>query len=278
MIIDFHTHLFSPKMQSRRQELILRDAAFGALYSNDKARLIGVSETTAMMEVHQVDKAVVFGFSWHDIDLCREGNDYVLDSMHRYPDRLFGFITLPWDSSDPVLKECERCLNAGCCGVGELGLYDRPLNDKNMKKLNGIARLLTENNKPLLLHLNEVVGHDYPGKAVIDLRAVQNFITAYPDLTIVLAHWGGGFFFYELMKEIRNLTSRVYYDTAASPFLYDPRIYQVAISIIGEDRILFGSDYPLLPPSRYFKEIEMTVLSDSARTKIKGANARRLLH
>ena len=121
-----------------------------------------------------------------------------------------------------------------------------------------------------MLHLNEVVGHDYPGKALIDLRAVQNFIAAHSDLTIILAHWGGGYFFFELMKEIRKLSGRVYYDTAASPFLYDPLIYQVAVTIIGEERILFGSDYPLLPPSRYFKEMESAQLAESVLKKIKG--------
>ena len=276
MIIDFHTHLFSPFMQARRQDLVLRDAGFGALYSNEKAKLIGVSETLAMMEKYQVDKAVVFGFPWHDLDLCCEGNDYVLENMHRYPHQLIGFITLPWKRSDAVLKECERCLSAGCRGVGELALYDRPLNDESMEQLNDLAHLLTEKNVPLLLHLNEIVGHDYPGKAQIDLRAVQNFIAAHPDLTIVLAHWGGGFFFYELMKEVRKISSRVYYDTAASPFLYDPHIYEVAVTIIGEDRILFGSDYPLLPPSRYFKEMDSINLPEIVRKKIKGENARRL--
>ena len=277
MIIDTHTHLFSPSMQARRQDLVLHDAGFGALYSNPKSKLVGVTETLSMMEKHQIDKAAVFGFPWHDIDLCREGNDYVLESMQRYPDHLIGFITLPWERSDATLKECERCLDAGCKGVGELAIYDRPLDDESMHQLDDIAQLLTEKNIPLLLHLNEIVGHDYPGKAVIDLRSVQNFIAAHPNLSIILAHWGGGFFFFELMKEIRKLSSRVYYDTAASPFLYDPHIYQVAVTIIGEDRILFGSDYPLLPPSRYFKEIESTELSKAVQEKIKGENAWNLL-
>ena len=205
-------------MQARRQDLIRRDVGFGALYDTEKAKLVSSSETLAMMEKHEVDKAVVFGFPWHDLDRCREGNDYVLESMHQYPDQLIGFITLPWERSDAVLKECERCLAGGCKGVGELALYDSPLNDESMNQLDDLAHLLTEKNVPLLLHLNEVVGHDYPGKALIDLRAVQNFIAAHSDLTIILAHWGGGLFFYELMKEIRTLSGRVYYDTAASPF------------------------------------------------------------
>ncbi len=276
MIIDAHTHLFSPKMQAKRQKLALGDPGFGAVYNNTKAKLIEVSETLGMMEKQYVDKAVVFGFPWRDLDLCREGNDYVLESMHQYPDQLIGFITLPWDGSDKVLQECERCLAAGCKGVGELALYDQPLTTESLKQLEGLAHLLAEKSAPLLLHGNEPVGHEYPGKAVIDLKALQHFIADHPRLTIILAHWGGGFFFFELMREIQEASGRVYYDTAASPFLYHRRIYDVAVAIIGEDRILFGSDYPLLPPSRYFQEMDETLLSDQVLRKIKGENARRL--
>ena len=276
MIIDVHTHVFSPEMQAKRHDLVFRDPGFGALYSDEKAKLVGVSETLAMMEHHCVDKAVVFGFPWRDLDLCRQGNDYVLECMQRYPGQVLGFITLPWSGDDAVLKECERCLAAGARGVGELAVYDQALDQESMRRIDDLACLLAKRNAPLLLHLNEPVGHDYPGKATIDLQAVQRFIADHPDLTIVLAHWGGGFFFFELMREIQKISSRVYYDTAASPFLYHHRIYEVAVNIIGEDRILFGSDYPLLPPSRYFKEFDTAQISDQARSKIKGGNARRL--
>ena len=96
-------------------------------------------------------------------------------------------------------------------------------------------------------------------------------------MNIILAHWGGGFFFYELMPEIARAAQRVYYDTAASPFLYRPLIHKIALRIVGPGRILFGSDYPLLPPSRYFDELTGTGLSERDQALIKGRNAQRLL-
>jgi hypothetical protein len=69
----------------------------------------------------------------------------------------------------------------------------------------------------------------------------------------------------------------VYVDTAASPYLYDPLIYELAIKLIGVDKILFGSDYPLLPPSRYFDELQETGLTPSQVDHICGENARLLL-
>jgi predicted TIM-barrel fold metal-dependent hydrolase len=39
--------------------------------------------------------------------------------------------------------------------------------------------------------------------------------------------------------------SNVYYDTAASPLLYDGAVWSRALPILGADRVLFGSDFPL---------------------------------
>ena len=69
----------------------------------------------------------------------------------------------------------------------------------------------------------------------------------------------------------------MYFDTAASPFLYDPSIYQVAIQTIGPNKILFGSDFPLLKPAKYFKELEKAGLSEDHIESICGRNAARLL-
>ena len=69
-----------------------------------------------------------------------------------------------------------------------------------------------------------------------------------------------------------EITSHVYYDTAASPFLYNAKIYSSAIDIIGPDRIIYGSDYPLLDLGRYQKELEKSNISKEDREKILGKN------
>ena len=69
----------------------------------------------------------------------------------------------------------------------------------------------------------------------------------------------------------------MFFDTAASPFLYDPEIYQYAVRLLGVDKILFGSDYPLLPPGRYFDEMREAGLTKPQIDKICGGNAKNLL-
>jgi predicted TIM-barrel fold metal-dependent hydrolase len=70
--------------------------------------------------------------------------------------------------------------------------------------------------------------------------------------------------------------SDVYFDTAASPFLYRPEIYAAAARIVGPERILFGSDYPLIKPERYFKEIEASGLGPDQVRMVEGINAARV--
>ncbi|MFH1490735.1 MAG: amidohydrolase family protein, partial [Pseudomonadota bacterium] len=57
-----------------------------------------------------------------------------------------------------------------------------------------------------------------------------------------------------------------------------PDVYRIAGEIVGFEKILFGSDYPLLSPSRYFKEMSTSNLSIPSLEKIKGKNASRLLN
>ena len=47
--------------------------------------------------------------------------------------------------------------------------------------------------------------------------------------------------------------------------------------IVGADRILFGSDYPLLSPRRIMDQVSAAALPGEAKSAIMGGNARRLL-
>jgi predicted TIM-barrel fold metal-dependent hydrolase len=102
-------------------------------------------------------------------------------------------------------------------------------------------------------------------------------ILSFPSLPIILAHWGGGFPFYELMPEVAKVMANVYYDTAASPFLYSKKIYAVAREIVGAEKIFFGTDFPLIRPQRYYRELEGSGLSKRDREKILGLNFSRLI-
>jgi len=68
-----------------------------------------------------------------------------------------------------------------------------------------------------------------------------------------------------------------WFDTAASPYLYEKMIYPISAQLVDPSKILFGSDFPLLRPSRYFKEMREAGLSENSIKKICGENAQSLL-
>ena len=101
-------------------------------------------------------------------------------------------------------------------------------------------------------------------------------MTAYPDLSVVLAHWGGGLPFYELMPKARPVLANVYYDTSASLFLYDDAIFDLALRWAGE-KVLFGTDYPLIGQKRFLQRVRRAVSDAEALDKFLSTNAIRAL-
>lgn len=57
---------------------------------------------------------------------------------------------------------------------------------------------------------------------------------------------GGGLPFYEMNPRYKELFQNVRYDTAANPLLYDIKSIKTVISMVGPNRLLYGSDFPLL--------------------------------
>ncbi len=273
MIIDCHTHIYPPFIRDDREPLLEADPAFRLLYGAAKAKLVGAAELVEQMDRTGVDRTVVFGFPWTDPEIARRHNEYIGETAGRFPDRLLPFVCVN-PRSPGAVAEVERCLANGMLGVGELAFYTEALDSAVVKVLEPIASCCRDYQVPLMIHTNERVGHWYPGKAEASLKVIYEVIQAFPNNRFILCHWGGGLFVYELLKkEAREVLSRVAYDTAASPFLYDPAIYAVAVQIIGAQRILFGSDYPLLSPDRYFEEMAAAGLTEEEQCWIKGRSA-----
>lgn len=277
MIVDFHTHIFPKKVRENRETYFLSESAFKLLYSSQKAKLAGPKELIKAMDEQGVDRSVIFGFPWKTTDTFKRHNDYIMDAAQKYHGRLIGLCCFdPFNSA--AVSETERCIGGGLLGIGELAFYESGINEACLDRLAPLMAICLDKDLPIMIHTNEPVGHLYPGKTENTLTQIYLLLKRFPKNKIVLAHWGGGIFFFNLLKrEVKESFKNVYFDTAASPYLYDLSIYRVALQIIDPNRILFGSDYPLLEPIRYFKELEKTDLSHNEIEGICGRNAMRLL-
>jgi predicted TIM-barrel fold metal-dependent hydrolase len=276
-IIDFHTHLFPASIRTARERFFHGEPAFRLLYDSPKSRMVGVDELIAAMDEDGVDRSVVFGFPWRSLEKARLNNDYILEAVARYPERLAGLCCLD-PGAEGATAEVARCLDAGLAGIGELAFYTGGIEAADLDHLAEPMALCRERSRLALIHTNEPVGHVYPGKTPNTLRQIYELVGRFPENKIVLAHWGGGIFFYSLLKkEVGQRLANVWFDTAASPYLYDARIWAAARDTIGVDKILFGTDFPLLRASRYLKEIEASGLSADQRARVLGGNAAQLL-
>ena len=94
---------------------------------------------------------------------------------------------------------------------------------------------------------------------------------------MVAAHWGGGFPFYELMPEVHAAAANVWYDSAASAYLYRPEIFSVVARCAGLEKILWGSDFPLLAQGRMLAYAREGGLAPDEQALALGGNAARLL-
>jgi len=271
-MVDIHTHLFPERVRENRPEYVERDSVFSEIYGDERSKMVTAEETVSAMDEQLVALSVVFGFPWKDQGLNREHNSYVLRAGARFPDRLVPF-TCVNPLAPGAAAEVERCILQGAKGVGEIAFYDRGIDEGVIESLKPIMEVLKEARLPFLIHTNEPVGHVYPGKSMKNLAEIERLVRNFPDNTIILAHWGGGVVFFELMKEIKTLFRNVYYDTAASPYLYQPEIFKRAGDIVGEGKILLGTDFPLIPPGRYLHQIESVIEDEQAVRAICRENA-----
>ncbi len=129
---------------------------------------------------------------------------------------------------------------------------------------------------PLMLHATEPVGHAYRGKGTATPDRLLAFLAAYPHLRVVAAHWGGGLPFYELMPEVAKAAARVTYDSAASTYLYRFPVFRTVIDIVGADRVMFGSDFPVLRQARFLRRVQGLEMSEAESSAVLGGTARRV--
>ena len=277
MIIDFHTHVFSPEIKKNRSKYIDSDPCFAILYSTPDARLATADELIASMDKEGVDTSVIVNIGWATHELCVETNDYILESVARYPERLVGFCAVQPNSYDAASAEIERCAKAGIRGGGEMRPDIQLFDLWDEAVMAPLIEVIRKHNLILLTHASEPVGHDYPGKGAITPDVLYPFIASVPDVPVVCAHWGGGLPFYALMPEVARVMGNVFFDTAASPLLYNSQVYNQVVQLVGGDKIILGSDYPLLTQGRLLKEFRSLDLPEEMKSMILCGNAQRLL-
>jgi uncharacterized protein len=277
MIIDFHAHVLPPDIKKDRSRFIGKDSNFTSIYGDKKIKIATAEDLIANMDRESVDVSVIVNYGWSTHELCVQVNDYIMESVSRYPRRLIGFGAVADYNSDKSLAEIERFAQGGLKGVGELRPDCQPPGFAQKKALEPFVKLLRRYKLLVMTHSSEPVGHIYAGKGIAGPGLLYWFISNFPDITLVCAHWGGGLPFYALMPEVHKDLANIYFDTAISPFLYRLEVYKQVSGLVGAEKILFGSDFPVIEPGRIIKEVNESALSEEEKNNVLSGNARRLL-
>ncbi|MEC8857717.1 MAG: amidohydrolase family protein [Chloroflexota bacterium] len=276
MVIDAHCHILPPSFSGRRAEIAQRDATFAALLSDPAATLASAEDLLSSMDRNGVERAMVMGMGWTDPDVAMEANDYIIQAVIDNPSRLTGFCSVNPAWGDPAVTEVIRCSAAGLVGIGELHADTQSFDIGSVSAMAPVMEMARSDRLPVLVHASEPVGHRYPGKGSTTPDKLYRFIQNFPGNVIICAHWGGGLPFYSLMPEVKESLKNVYFDSAASPFLYNPKVFAIMSELVGEGKVLFASDYPLLDISRLLEQARNAGLAPDVETALLSGNVAKL--
>lgn len=275
MIVDGHVHLLPPRVVERAESVGQADPWFAACHRACQ-RVATPESLLTRMDRYGVDRAVCFTWPFRDPVLCAEANDYLAAVQRQHPDRIVGFGVINPAASDGPL-EVARCARAGLHGIGEVNADAQGWDLTDRATLAPAVDASVRAGLPWTVHCSEPVGHDYAGKGTAWPQSVARFASDHPALDVIAAHLGGGLPLYAHMPEVATLCRRLWFDTAAVALLYRPSIYRAVVDVIGSDRVVWGTDHPLLGLSRCLDEVRGAGLDPSDVDAILGGNATRLL-
>jgi len=208
-------------------------------------------------------------------------NDYIAELVQRYPKQFVGFGSVdPWKGAIAV-REAERCAEE----LGLLGLKFHPQqqqfypNDQRFYPLWETAQRL---GLIVLFHTGTTgVGVGQPGGGGIKLKYarpipyIDDVAADFPELTIIMAHPSFPWQDEQLAMLVHK--PNVYMDLSGwSPKYFSPLLVQYAKTLI-QDKVMFGSDYPVISPERWLRDFDALGFDEPVRQKILIDNAKKLL-
>src|SRR5688572_14216859 len=171
-----------------------------------------------------------------NIDVVRDANNSVIESMKRHPKRIVGYCFVQPGNGAAALEEIDRCLDAGMIGVK---LYNQfkysdpavfPIAEKCIARgipFLGHSAYLTD---PRTLALQPKTSH------ALDFCALSK---RYPELILILGHINGGGDWEWAIKGLREC-SNVFVDTSGS--VLDDDAIGLCVQMLGHERVLFATD------------------------------------
>ena len=235
-------------------------------------------------------------------EAARESNTSMAEAQRTYGDRIRWFTSLPWEYADRAVEELGRSCDEGAVGVMVIAnIAGRSLTEAAFEP---IWAEIDRRALPVLVHPGEPPGTDFMDMGMYDLSWLvgfmfdttlamermifDGFFDRYPNLKIIASH-GGGALPYLVgrmtkgddveLAERRRMTAkpidylrRIWYDCIT----YDLGALQYLVSVVGAERVLFGTDWPHQVHDITGSLANTGALPPDQRDAIRGENALRL--
>jgi predicted TIM-barrel fold metal-dependent hydrolase len=209
----------------------------------------------------------------------RLSNDQVVEFAQANTDIAIPFASLNPNRGAEAVREARRLVEAGV--VRGLKLHP-PIQEfsPNDRIAYPLYEVFAEAKLPVLFHTGHSgIGTGMRGGGGIRLKygnpmPIDDVAVDFPDMPIVMAH--PSFPWQDEAISICLHKPQVYIDLSGwSPKYFSPNLIQYANTLL-KNKVLFGSDYPLLTPDRWMADFEKIAIRDEVRPLIMKENARRL--
>jgi uncharacterized protein len=192
-----------------------------------------------------------------------EGNDCLARDLAAHPDRLIGYCSVPTPRlGQRAIDEIRRCREKhGFRGVKIYSHPEAPITEPATYPLLEVA---AEYGMPILSHTT-------PDEC-------DHLMQHVPQASLVMAHMGGhpyAFGDWHRAVAVAKKHPNLLLDTASSQI--DNGMIEWAVAELGPEKILYGSDMPLLDPFTQMAKVTGAELDDRAKALILGGNLQRLL-
>jgi predicted TIM-barrel fold metal-dependent hydrolase len=247
-VIDCHTHAYPPELSA--------DPGVWAAKHNEAhwAKLVAPADRPSIqdwaspermladMDAADINQAVLLGWYWEQESTCRWHNQVIADWVATAPDRFIGFASI--HPAEKVGEQLETAAELGLRGIGELHHGVQDFNARSEGWLE-IAEWCAQYKWPINLHVTGTIGRQHPDAIATPHDEIIALAESAPEITLILAHWGGDLLLQVDKTGINNLPENLYFDCSASPLLHSAEVFNEALTTIGADKLVFGSDYPL---------------------------------
>ena len=210
-----------------------------------------------------------------------DGNEYVANIVKKYPEQFIGFATVdPWMGKS-ALQELENSVK----NLGLKGLKLHPTHQAfqpNDILFYPLYDACAQLGVPVLFHSGfAACGVGMPGGGGFKLKysapipGIDDIAADFPSLTIIMAHPAWPWIEEQIAVALHK--PNVYLDLSGWAPRFIPQALIRETNTRLKEKVLFGSDFPYLPPDKWLREFDALEIREGIREKVLLENAKKVL-